>query len=370
MAGKERVFNNRKRKVFRKRIPAREVASSLLLILVLIAAGLWFATRKHVFDASERDIATTILAASSVEDRLYRTPLERWIDPESAAATPGAPAAQDLGIFPASILEGGWQPSSRLQEFNPDTLYEKINGAAEQYIQFGFQKLHYIAVAKPDSGADISIELYDMGEFQNALGIFAAQRGEGQATVKAGPANYYPTEAGAVGLFGRYYAKLVGNESSSAIQEKAAQLVGQIAALAQSGQDTPKPYLMFSDLLGLPFDAIAYERTDVFQYGFAKDFWFGTRPDAPDSRYYIHEAASEEEADTLYSQLLENHKFDYTVVKEREQDVVLKHNFLNTFLTLSRRGTLILGVDNAADQNAANQGMSALLGVLDATEES
>lgn len=370
MAGKERVFNNRKRKVFRKRIPAREVVSGLLLILILVAAGVWFATRKHVYDATERDISTTILASSSVEDRLYQTPLQRWVDPERAAAAPGAPATADLGVFPATILEGGWQPSSRLQEFNPDTLYEKINGAAEQYLQFGFQKLHYIAVAKSDSGQDLSIELYDMGQFQNALGIFAAQRGAGQATQKAGPASYYSTEAGAVALFGRYYLKLAGNESSPFVQEKATQLVGEIATLAQSGQDTPKAYLMFSELLGFPFDSISYERTDVFQYSFAKDFWFGTLPEAPDSRYYVHESASEEEAGTLYRQLLENHQFDYTVVEEREYDVVLKHNFLNTYLTLSRRGTLILGVDNAADQTAANHGMSALLGVLDATEES
>ena len=369
LAVKERVFNNRKRKVFRKRIPAREMAWSLALLLVLGIAGFWFISQKNTFDPSERDISTSVLAASSVEDKLYQTPLQRWLDPAKAAASGGNAAAPDLGLFPPAILDGGWAPSSRLQEFDPDTLFEKIDGAAEQYIQFGLQKLHYVALAKADSGQEMGIELYDMGQFQNALGIFSAQKDGAQKTEKSGPADFYRTEAGAVAIFGRYYLKLAGNANEISLQEKAVQLVGALSVLASGAEDTPKPYLMFSEGLGLTLDAIAYERTDVFQYSFAKDFWFGTPKDAPGTRFYIHEAASEVESDTLFNQLLENHRYDYAVIEEGEQDVVLKHNFLNTFLTLSRRGPFVFGVDNAADRETANRDQSALLGVINGIQE-
>jgi len=361
LAVKERVFNNRARKVFRKRIPRSEITSGLFLLVLLILAGVWFASRKNAYDPAERDLSMEALVSSTVEDTLYRTPLQRWVEPGSVAAVGGPPS---LGVFPEGILYDGWRPSSGLREFDADTLYEKINGAAEQYIQFGFERLYFISLAKAGTEHDISVEMYDMGSFENALGIFAAQRDATRSTERLGPANYYPTEAGAVALLGPYYLKLFGTSNDTVIQQKAIQLVAALGPLAEGEGSMPPAYSILADGLGLPFDAIAYEKTDVFQFSFAKDFWFGVPPEAPDARYFVHTAADEAAAADLLTKLIENNKYDYVVVIDGEEGVLMKHAFLETYMTLSRRGRHVFGVENAPDDAVAAACRDKLAGVL------
>jgi len=116
--------------------------------------------------------------------------------------------------------------------------------------------------------------------------------------------------------------------------------------------------------LGIPFDAVAYQRNDVFQYDFAKDFWFGTPSPDSDLSYYVHQAESPDAAKALFDKLLENHRYDYEVLQGTEHDVLLRHRFLDTFMTLNRRGGLVFGVDNAPEQGELQESLDTLLGAL------
>lgn len=380
---KHKVFTDRKRKVYRKRISNGEVAFSVVFAVLVLGMAGWFAAQKDNFDPGERDISMATLVENTVVDTLYRTPLQRWTEPGRVSGTPQAagPGAGELAPFPASILEGGWEPSSRLQAFDESTLYEKINGAAPQYVQFGFVKLHYISIAKTGTDHDISIELYNMGKFENALGIFAAQRDEDAAVLTDGNAHYYRTAVGALGIAGPYYFKLSGTSADPVILEKSDQLVRALATLAEQAGRAPRAFDVFAREFGIPFQDIEFEKSDVFQYDFAKEFWFGKA--APDSnlRYYVHEAADAEEAKALFDKLLENHLFDYDrtdakgqpgTVGASESKVILKHKFLNTYLTLVRVDNLVFGIDGAAESGEANQAtatlQAALLGEGDETE--
>jgi len=365
IASREPVFNPRKRSLRRTRISPGETFSSLAILLLLAAVVFWVASKRDDYDPRERDIATATLEQNAVADTLYRSPVQRWSDP----AQPQTAAAPDLGIFPPAILDGGWQTVSRLQRFDPDTLYEKIDGAAEQYFQFGFKELHYLVLGKPGTGLEISLELYDMGLFQNALGVFAAQRDEDKAIERSGKAYYYPTLVGAIGITGGIYFRFTANQTESIVQEKALQLVKVMSNL-DTGTDTiPRPFLILSDTLGIPFANIAYERTDVFQYAFAKDFWFGKPKKDSDLRYYLHEAATPEDASALFDKLLDNNVYDYAVISRTGSDVVFKHKFLETFSTLNRRQNLVFGIDNAPDQAALEEALPVLSGALGVDEE-
>lgn len=380
---KHKVFTDRKRKVYRKRISGGEVAFSALFAALVLGMAGWFAAQRDNFDPGERDISMATLVEDTVVDNLYRTPLERWT--ESGHADGGAEGAglsvAELAPFPAVILDGGWEPSSRLQEFDESTLYEKIDGAAPQYIQFGFVKLHYISIAKAGTTHDISIELYDMGNFENALGIFAAQRDEEAAVVSNGEAHYYLTAVGALGIAGPYYFKLSGTSAEPVILEKSEQLVHALSTIAGQAGQTPRAFEVFTREFGIPFQDIEFEKSDVFQYDFAKDFWFGRAAPESNLRYYVHEAANAEEADVLFDKLLENHLFDYdralgtddsTPLEVSASKAVLKHKFLNTYLTLVRVDNLVFGIDGAAESGEASQAtamlQAALLGEGDETE--
>ena len=347
MAKKTQILNNRKRTLYRKHIPAGEAMWGGAILAVLALAGVWFLSKANDFHPADRDISMAALEAGAVEDTLYRTPLRRWSDPSQPS---GAVAeAPQIGLFPEAILDQGWSPASRFQQFSPENLYEKINGAADQYLQFGFTALDFLAIEKKDADAEISIERYHMGSFPNALGIFAAQRSEDRVVETRGAAQVYGTEIGAIALFGPYYLKLAATREGGDMQEKALALVDAIAQGTRT-EDVPAAYTILSKTLAIPFDGIAYERNDVFQYDFAKEFWFGY-PEGPDGgRYYLHEAKSEEEAAALFAQLLENNRYDYDVVEETETDAVFHHQFLGTFMSLHRRGNLVFGVDNFKDR--------------------
>ena len=357
----DKVFNPRRRSLRRTHVSTGEAAFGICVLILLALIVCWVFSKRDDYDPADRDIETAVLAHDSVADTLYRAPLKRWVD--SAGGETGS-AVPDLGVFPSAILEGGWRPSSRLQRFDPERLYEKIDGAAEQYIQLGFEELHYLSIEQPEAGLDIGIELYDMARFQNALGIFAAQKDADQAMETRDQTHYYTTEAGAIGVFANFYFRLAGNENTPAIREKALELVAALSSIDAEVGQIPEPFLVLSKGLGIPFGQIAYERGDVFQYNFAKDFWFGQPDTSSGLRYYLHQARDEAAAAALFDKLLENHLLDYTLVERDGNNVILKHQFLDSFLTLHQTGNLVFGVDVAPDVATAEEALGTLRNVL------
>ncbi|MBI1318788.1 MAG: hypothetical protein GC168_07540 [Candidatus Hydrogenedens sp.] len=358
---KDRIFTDRERKLFRKRIPSTESIFGAGFLAFVIGMGSWFFAQKNNFDPSERDISNELMVADSVEDKLFRMPLERWTEPGQGGVVS---AAADTGYFPEAILEHGWQPSTRPQEFVADNLYEKINGAAPQYIDFGFQKLYYIGLVQPATNAEISIEMYDMGEFQNALGIFAAQRDASRDVINRGHAYFYETSLGAIGIAGTYYFKIAGAEPGPEIEKKTQYLIDALCGLKQAQIGTPTAFQAFAGTMGIPFQNIQYQRTDVFQYDFAKDFWFAAPADGDGMRYYVHETPDESAAGDLYNKLLENHLMDYEQTAEREGGVVLKHKYLDEYLVLEKRGSMIYGLDGAPSIDSVDGSLSKLETVI------
>jgi len=349
----QKILNDRPRKVFRDYIGPYEVMFSVFFILFTMAMGVWFFAQEDNYDPSDRDIAIETLIAQQVEDNLWEPPLERWVEPGSRpTGGPGAPAI-DLGVFPASTLSNGWLDAYRLEVFDNDTLYEKIDGQETQYKAYGFEYLYFLSIARPQDELEVNIELYDMGEFKNALGVFAAQRSADSKVESLGDAFLYYTSVGALGIVDKYYFKFTGNAESPLIHDHVDRIVNDFAASIESGSGTPRGFAILAGDLGLDFGSIQYEPEDVFQYDFARDFWFGKPAADSEMKMFVHEAASEEDAATLIDRILEEHQWDYSVVEQDNTRTVLKHDFLETFFVIDRRGTLVYGVDHAPDHERA-----------------
>lgn len=355
-AARERLHKPLKRRILRKRIPRVETIFGAVFLALLAAIGVWIADRKDRFDPAERDVSFAVLQKDSVEDTLYRAPLRRWVEPGSASAA--TPAAIDLGLFPAGLLDGGWELDGRVETYDAENLYEKINGAAEQYLAFGFRQLHYVTLAR-DEGF-LNVELYDQGSFGNALGLFAAQRDGDRAVQQQDQAYYYATPAGAVGGFRNYYFKIAGDSASQPIRSKAAELVGLLPRISGEAAKLPLPYAVLTGPLGLSLDRIAYARSDAFQYDFLSDFWFGRVGPDSDARYFLHEAGDAGEAGELFDRLVEEQLFDYEAVERGDDRVLLRHGYLNTIFALSRRGNLLYGVEGAESPERSREYLSRL----------
>jgi hypothetical protein len=84
-----------------------------------------------------------------------------------AAAEPQPPA-------PSCSLVPGWAKHGEARSFEPDTLFEYMNGNAEGYLIYGFRKMNGISCVK--EGVTFIIDISDMGDPDSAYGILTANR--------------------------------------------------------------------------------------------------------------------------------------------------------------------------------------------------
>jgi hypothetical protein len=88
----------------------------------------------------------------------------------------GATALDSL--LPRSLPQG-WVLTEGPRSYNPRTLFERINGQAELYIKYGFQRSVFAAyqeLKRPEN--QIELDLYDMGNVLQAFGVFSRFRTE------------------------------------------------------------------------------------------------------------------------------------------------------------------------------------------------
>ncbi len=365
----DRILTNRERKVFRKHIPRVEVWFGAGFIVFVLIMGGWFAAQEDAYDPADRDITMEVMEAGAVEDKLYRTPLQRWVDPAKAMMAGGvAQAAVDTGIFPATILDGGWTISGRVQAFTPQTVYEKINGAADQYIQYGLDQAFFVGLENPAAGISTNLEVYYHKTFANALGIFSAQRDPDKVVESGEDAYFYPTTVGLIGIAGPYYFKVTGAQEGEPTLAKAKQLAGMMAKMSEGKGEVPAGFEVFATDLAVPFGDIQFQKEDVFQFAFAKDFWFGQLPDNG-PRLFLHEAPDEAAADALLKQLVDNSLMEYTATEQNPDGAVLKHKFIEDVLLFNKRGSMVYGLDGTADLNAAHEKLQTLEGALFGEEQ-
>ena len=98
----DRILNPLRRKVLRRRFGAAELVFGPVFLVLLLLVAAWVVLQKDRYDPGERDIDFALLLQDSVQDTLYRRPVERWTEPGTAAA--GAGPVVDLGILPLSLI--------------------------------------------------------------------------------------------------------------------------------------------------------------------------------------------------------------------------------------------------------------------------
>lgn len=354
-----RVLNPIRRRIFRTRITRGEhVVSAALIVVVILAAG-WVLAQRDRFDPSERDISLEALEAGSIAELPYHAPLARWSEPGAAGPAASSP---DLGAFSPSLLEGGWRLGGRIERYDAANLFEKINGQAEQYLKFDFRELSWITLE--DDRRSLTLEVYDLGEFRNALGVFASQRGPEQAVERRGPVHFYRTSVGAIGVCGPRFFKVTGSEADDTVRSKSEQLLDVLAGLPRDDGGAAAPFTVLSERLALPFESIAYVNENALQYDFLRDVWFGTLDGASGTRAFLHRAASVQAASDLFARLVREQELEHARVDARSNRVVLRHEYLGSFFAVAHRDGWLFGVDGAPDRQSAERTLERLEGGL------
>jgi hypothetical protein len=80
----------------------------------------------------------------------------------------------------------GWQRAEPVQFFVPDNLWEYIDGAADLYLEYGFQAVVAAEYLTADSSRSLTVEVYRMADPLCGFGIFAAERSPEDSIVAVG----------------------------------------------------------------------------------------------------------------------------------------------------------------------------------------
>ncbi|MBF0288246.1 MAG: hypothetical protein HQM14_10540 [SAR324 cluster bacterium] len=341
-----RIFNSKKRRVLRKQIPFVENASSIMLLMGLAGISLWIAVQGDNYNPEDRDVSQEQLLQASSQEKLYNLPLKTWIEPGSfqAAATP------NLGLFPEAILDSKWKIESRVKQFDKDNLFEKINGEAEKFLKQGFRSLSYLVLRSMDGGNEIAIELYDQKSMGGSMGIFSDHMSEDKKIEQKNEVVYFETSVGAIGRKGRYFFRVAGNKENETIQQKTRQLITAFSQLEEEKNDTPKEFRILNEKMKISSDRITYQQDNVFQYDFAKHFWFGQFQSDGTARVFLHQETSLEQVKELFQKILEEHSYDYQIIEQGDAQVVMFHEYLKNYFVIGYQGRYLFGIENIKSQ--------------------
>ena len=147
----------------------------------LIGTALTLATAQAQSSASPNSGSATRLADASQKEfaNLLREPL------------PGRAGAQAPPAF-----------------YNPDSLYQQIDGGADIYLLYDFRSLLHQDFKS--GAAELTVDIYEMGKTENAFGIYAAERSPAYKFVSIGAEGY--RDKGVLNfLQDHYYVKLSGS---------------------------------------------------------------------------------------------------------------------------------------------------------------
>ena len=188
----------------------------------------------------------------------------------------------------------GWRKVGQVELFRPETLYEHIDGAAENFLNYDFQQLAVQAYSN-DPKQFLSVEIYFLGTLENAFGAYSSE--------KPLTGNYLPIGGQGYGEDGvlnfvsdAYYVKLnsfglgpEGNNVLITLAEKIVRVIGGenalpkiLAAFPAAGKHVDSERFILNNFLGHEFLHSAY----VADY----------RIDKQDFQLFVINAGSEGEA--------------------------------------------------------------------------
>jgi len=116
-------------------------------------------------------------------------------------------------LVPKKDLPEGWSLIHGLQIYTKKTLFERINGQAELFFKYGYQKSVFaIYQNEKNEKNQIEADIYDMGNVLQAFGIFSRFRNEGR------PGGFgldsYLEDHSALFYKGKYFVMLYAAESN------------------------------------------------------------------------------------------------------------------------------------------------------------
>jgi hypothetical protein len=152
--------------------------------------------------------------------------------PLSSGLTAGELEADLLAILPRASDSVDCRTVFEPRFFNPDNLFEYIDGAADEYLSYGFKKVVTADYAVGPDSSSVTVEIYRMESPLLAFGIYAAERSPSEPPADVGAQGYRGSN---VLIFhkGPYYVKITSfdfaNDLGAVLLSIGSAMAGRIA---------------------------------------------------------------------------------------------------------------------------------------------
>jgi|SRR5271157_1039702 len=155
-----------------------------------------------------------------------------FFPPQSSASGGGAPRTQATDVaqkhlltFVGAPLPGNPTAQAAASFYGPDNLYQYMDGGADVYLLYDFQVLLHQDFKSGQ--AELTVDIFDMGNSEDAFGMYAAERAPGYSFLDIG-VEAYRNEGILNCLQDRYYVKLAGfGPGSDDLLEKFARVLSE-----------------------------------------------------------------------------------------------------------------------------------------------
>lgn len=283
---------------------------------------------------------------------------------ESEIASVPEPQRALAKMLPLADLPAGWvvnnQGTRHLETFNAENLYEKIDGRAESFLQFGVKGMAYASYhPKEDENAEAQLYIFEMGDTLRALGKYASEKPEETQPIKLGAEGY--TTAGSVFFrSGAYYTMVTLTTDNPKVAAFALELAKRVAAqqipaeTAAGGKPATSPDDLFKLLPAEPKkSAPKYVAKDVFGYSFLSDVFLADYQEGEHIfQGFLRPYATPAEAKAAFTEYVESVKKDGATVQEipnsgAERMVVLENKDLGLTDAIVLKGNALAGANGS-----------------------
>lgn len=304
----------------------------------------FFTHDSYVRGAHGSDRQATLDAALSIHASLMKSTHQQ--------ATAATATVDDSGASPLPDARiASWEAPRSVDRFTAETLYEKIDGRADAYLQFKVVGLVFgTYFNSTDAERTVDVYAYDMGEPANAYGIYKTEASPGAEAVPIGKEGY--RTGGAIFFHkGASYIQVLPSDTQDA--DVAYAVAESIAANieAEAEQASPADLLPAENRVA---DSAGYQAQDAFGLSFLSDVYTADyEVDGKRITLFIHQAASPDEARELQTKY-EASFTDYgSVLWKDEESGMVAGEAAGIVDVVFVRGRYLGGVTGANDAELA-----------------
>lgn len=276
--------------------------------------------------------------------------------PQFYIPKPASPAgSRNLEDILAALKAEGFG-GGKIETYDADTLYEKIDGRAPLYTETGFERL-FTRHFKYDSNdaQTFEIYIYDMANPRNALAVYSSQKREGVESLKDVDFGYKTSNAMFYSL-GKYYLELVGSEESRQLADSIVSVAEQIKSQIDAGESVKSEEMALLQKAGAEAGSIKFyidsafgctQLTNVFSAAF--------KIDSKQAAIFLSKRADEKDA----ASLIETYSKFLTGLGAKEKKIELPSaggkalEFFGPIEVVFSKGVFLAGIHEAPDDQTA-----------------